>query len=417
MGDVDNQAIEDATLNKALGTPNPGAPRPGFVSRQPGAALPYGAAQPPTPVSGAYNKQTGGRYQAPAPTISPTATVTRPMGSGALSAGDDAGNPGKPVSAGVFDNTPEAVATARSTMGSGPVSSAADATPMLAPGESYPGQNANKAAMNIGNAQNEQRLGDAINFNAAQARHDAAVPDYGQRQRDESAARVAKFRATDGADMVLAGKNRGYDAQRAGIVAAAAGTAGKVAQNNAAVLAPGPQPIQRNVVGEEIAKQGMVTKAGEESAQAANRGLLTQASLASSKVANEGTALDNKQKAAMASATEALSSAKTPEERATAQQNLLALHGKTEPGWHAIQFGGQQIVDPETNQVRTVGGNVMLYNQFTGQKEMHSAQEASGIPAAGGKLPAGAMPHTDAKGNKGYKLPDGKWVDANGKPL
>jgi hypothetical protein len=103
---------------------------------------------------------------------------------------------------------------------------------------------AEKAAGNASQAQ-------FFNDEAQRNQRLAAGPGYREVEAAKSAARLASFRATNGADMVLAGGNDAYAGERAGILANAGLAANRAANLEAqaqAAAAPGPR---RDLVAEQ----------------------------------------------------------------------------------------------------------------------------------------------------------------------
>lgn len=156
---------------------------------------------------------------------------------------------------------------------------------------------------------------------AAQARGDAmrANANWAQawtQQRDaESAARVANFRATNGADMVLRGGN---PEQRQAILADQAAANARLSGANAALTQASNAPVQqRNFVQEAVTEEQM--RDGRlNTAQARATGAITQ----------QQQQLKLEEQKRINEVGSQLAAAKTPEERESLQQKLLAMLGK-----------------------------------------------------------------------------------------
>lgn len=88
-----------------------------------------------------------------------------------------------------------------------------------------------------------------------------------------------------------------------------------------------------------------------------------------------------------------LENAKTPEEKRSARERLMALMGKTDDDVWAHAPGGQ-VTDPKTDQLITQPG--VIYNRRTGETRVSGGQ-AGGAAASAGSYQKGAV-YTDANG-------------------
>lgn len=86
--------------------------------------------------------------------------------------------------------------------------------------------------------------------------------------------------------------------------------------------------------------------------------------------------------------------AKTPEEKRSAREWLMALMGKTDDDVWAHSPGGQ-VLDPKTSQLVTQPG--VIYNRRTGQQMEQPAGQAGGAAVGAGAYQKGAV-YTDANG-------------------
>lgn len=227
-------------------------------------------------------------------------------------------------------------------------------------------------------AQNDaRRAAAAMNHDAQQQRMDIAGRSIGDRLDAEKAAWEAKVDRSS----ILAGGEYGTDVGAAKAAASERAAVAARGQSNRSIDAymasQGPNYAGQNAAiqqaGEEAQRNDL---AGTEQRQRIGQaGVMNPLQAQSERQKIAGGELDQKSKQLLYDTTQALANATTPEQEAKATKTLLALHGKTEPGWKAIAYGGQQVVDPQTGAVTNVGGNVMLYNQVTGQKEYHTAQD------------------------------------------
>lgn len=107
--------------------------------------------------------------------------------------------------------------------------------------------------------------------------------------------------------------------------------------------------------------------------------------------------LDTRGRIQLLAAQDALTNAKTPEERAAAQSNLLSLQGKAREvpaQWKGVATAGSKNVDGSTND-----GTVTLFNEQTGEVRQAGAD----------KLPAGMARQVGTSGGKPV------YEDASGK--
>lgn len=204
----------------------------------------------------------------------------------------------------------------------------------------------------------------ANNYSDRLAAEDARRPNSLERDQANNDARIARFRATDGADMVLAGGNKAYAGQRAAIVQNAAdATANATRLDNAARAASGITPP--NLVQGAVAQTEADAKARSGAFDLQKGGIAVQAG----KQGLQKGALDIKSQQAHLDAVNALQNATPGSPQAlAAERTLLAIQGKLEPGWKAQVVGGG--IDPETGLNRP--GSVLFYNQSTGENSMHS---------------------------------------------
>ncbi len=233
-----------------------------------------------------------------------------------------------------------------------------------------------RAKLDIMNAADRQRQENFVNFDAARAREEAMRPDSREIERARSEARVANFRATDGADMILAPNNPGYAQQRNRIVQNAAEANQRAnGMEVARALPSAVAPQGSNFVQNAAAAQA----AGQSAQDSDQKQKLSDSLLKRGALEQQGLGLDNEgKKAHMAAVSELQAAGDDPHKQAAAERKLLALAGKTEPGWKAVVIPGG--FDPDTGGQRA--SSVLYYNQFTQQSQLMGGQ---GESLAGGK--------------------------------
>ena len=313
----------------------------------------------------------------------------------------------------------------------GPVTNAANAAPQLQAGERYPGQNTvTLAGQNVRGdvaaAQADQRVQDAISLSAAQAADAAGRPDYRQQQMDRSAARVANWHAEmDKYDVKGGIGNRRAAMEAAALSAANARDANaRVALNDAANMRPVPGAQPRNLVQEEIAKQGAATTAEDKASEQINRGILApaEAGLRTAQAGAEGAKtglMGQELKSAQLNyhvqqhLSDLQQRASGTGADAESARTALALYQKAQSG------KGGPLTDEDLLKVygdmvsrATAMGGPDAYKtlpHFSDWKTMMTGQGTYTPPAGSTK--------GSYNGQTVYKLPSGKHVDANGKAL
>lgn len=255
-----------------------------------------------------------------------------------------------------------------------------------------------RAQLDILNARSEQ------NIREGNANDRARTAEYGGRldaQAADQAARVARFRATNGADMILAPENSGYDGQRVAIVKGAEAAEKAAAETRAQSVAAGiPRPDTRNLQAEAIAGNDAVARsaAATSDQQKSQIGTAVQREkLAQEKRMNElGSILQNE---------------KDPAKLEQAKSAMLTLLGKDKPDqWklHVVQRPDTLAADGFT-VIR--GGQDLVTMGPDGKTQV--------VPMPGGAGAAGAAPAkqypvgTERKDKNGMKQKfDGqKWVN------
>ena len=196
-------------------------------------------------------------------------------------------------------------------------------------------------------------------------------------QRDaESNARVANWRATNGADMVLAGGNPAYEGQRIGILGAVhdANARLSAADANLQKSQAGLTGPPRNYI-DEMAKSQASVGAGM-LARGRNAEDLAKASLAGPTA--EGIQAETRVKKLTADQHQLLldlgvkmGTAKTPADARMFERQMLALVGKTGKDWKAERMGGEVRVDPVTGMpAGKDADSVIIYNEQTGEQHI-----------------------------------------------
>lgn len=204
----------------------------------------------------------------------------------------------------------------------------------------------------------------------AQARYDKATA--------ENNARISGFRATNGADVVLAPENKGYDQQRALIGARAAedarrviGASGDVAAANARF----PRANDRNMIGE-------AQTAGE----IINRGAISEGEAQQRIIGGQIEKQKLEQQRRLNTLGNVLATSKDAGERARASEALLALMGKDKPEEYTVTHmsGGSRLADPSNplSSIVKEADRVVITNKRTGTHE--SIQLGTNEPAQGG---------------------------------
>jgi hypothetical protein len=190
-------------------------------------------------------------------------------------------------------------------------------------------------------------------------------------------ARVSAFRATNGADMVLAPNNAGYDEQRKAIIADAART-GEAAKGAAAELTKAQAALggpPRNYIdefgklqragAEQTTAQALATTAGSRVTEAGSRAELERAQA-------QGIKLNNEQHQKILTLADSMGQAKTPAEARAFERQIVALTGKNPAEWRAIKLGGEErfvngmpagkdpdrlvLFNEQTREVQEIGG-------------------------------------------------------------
>jgi hypothetical protein len=207
--------------------------------------------------------------------------------------------------------------------------------------------------------------------------------------------------------------------------AAYANANGPVAQaagiNPAATAANTPNPylqeaLAQNEAGSKVIQQQLAQRQGDIAARqgdvavrAGEQGLVAGAT----NIEKGKVDLQNAQH--VAALHTALSNAKTPDEqKRIGDQILLAAGHQPGPDWVFHPVGGGSITNDMGVSVPQPQG-VFAMNTRTGQQMTFGGSNMQQNQP--GQLPAGAVKHVDAKGNVAYKLPNGSYVDATGKPV
>lgn len=192
--------------------------------------------------------------------------------------------------------------------------------------------------------------------NQAMAAHAAQAGAWTDRNRAESEARVARFRATNGADMILAPENSGYDEQRQAIMVDAAqkGAAAETARgayNQAGVnasFAGARNPVVEGTIQSEAANRNLLAQ--EAAANQENmRPLQTQESrqrIAGMEQANQMGGLQLAGAQRESGLMDQISKAKTTEERTALLDALIGMRGQSK----------LTLIDMDTGQVDPMTG-------------------------------------------------------------
>lgn len=178
--------------------------------------------------------------------------------------------------------------------------------------------------------------------------------------RAESEARVSRFRATDGADVILASGNSEYDGQRKKIFDAAKEDADTVtaarARANTPVIPAG------NVLQDQVAVQDAANR-GTQSGIAQQQGVIA--------LSSEKQKLEQQQQIGKLGAS--LIAETDPAKRASLQDSLLTLLGKETGGRYKINVApGQTVTDPQTMAQSKTPGYAVITDSHTGKTEIHA---------------------------------------------
>lgn len=312
-----------------------------------------------------------------------------------------------------------------------PTTAAPEAKPSVAkevPAETAPEPSARPlAAQTIARTFGDaQRAREAQDFQARQQAMLANAQWAGAWRENEAArraAQVAAFRATNGADMVLAGGNPAYEQQRQAIIAdavakgALAGEAGKNLRAAEVGLVPprnyideygrlaGGEAAATTAAGHLLTGQAAGTVAGSRVTEANARAELEQAQAI-------GLKLNAEQHRRVLDLGAKLAAAKTPEEQTRLRQAMYAMLGKDAREYDIHPVGGGQTFDPRfpgfpINQP----AGVVITNLATGQPAFFGgAQQTKGPEPLPREIEyLKAHPESAAmfeKNNPGYKAAD-----------
>jgi hypothetical protein len=204
------------------------------------------------------------------------------------------------------------------------------------------------------------------------------------RQRDaESNARVANFRATDGADMVLAPNNRGYAAQRQAILAGQTNANAALKDANAGVITAN-QPPAANALNQGVAVEGAIT--GATDAQAKATAAKAQGVIAGA-VSGEQEAKAKQQKN-LTDLGAKLAAEKDPKKRQALQETILTMLGKEKGSpWKMMHAAGGEVVGADGISKTRLPDSMVAYNEQTGEREV--------IQLGGGEKGKAAKPPLD----------------------
>jgi len=211
-------------------------------------------------------------------------------------------------------------------------------------------------------------------INAMQANANWAN-DWTAKRDAENAARSANFRATNGADMVLASGSREYEGQRLGILGAARDANAKLvtADANLQKSQAGLTGPPRNYIDEAAKEQaatavgiGTRARAAEDLAKASLAGPTAEGLREETRV-RKLTADQHQQTVDLINK---MSTAKTPADARAAERALFAMHGKSPENWDAKILTGKVYYN-ELGQITGKDADTALFiNKTTGEKEL-----------------------------------------------
>lgn len=218
----------------------------------------------------------------------------------------------------------------------------------------------------------------------------------------EGEARVAKWQATNGADMVLRGGSR---AEKAAIVAnAAQADAALNAANGNVITAQAAQQKPGTQVADNAVTQQVIQNATAGANQAA--GAATDQKL-------KGLQVENAKRLNDLGAS--LLSAKTPEERNKISANILTLLGKDKPEQYLVNTVNlPDSFDQNTGVAIRGGQRVIITDRATGKNEIvdpNNLPGAAAKPAGQGQYKEGEV-RIDQKTGQKAKYVNGTWVAA-----
>ena len=277
------------------------------------------------------------------------------------------------------------------------------APPDYGPGVSYtvPKPNAYPAgAPEGGVAQNDERLArmrDELAMYGARDRADeqgriqamganANLAAAWTAQRDaESKARVANWRATNGADMVLASSGKQYEGQRAGILAEQAGANAdlKIANENLLKAQGGLTGQPRNYIDEaarSMNAEGVSTASRARTTEAQGSFAAHTGEGALHKAQAEGFKISNEQHRKIMELSDAMGKTTNPQEIQKLERQMLALAGKSPDNW-----GIERINDADqiVNGLPVKGAQrLFLYNKGTKEYQEITAGAATSKPTS-----------------------------------
>lgn len=224
-------------------------------------------------------------------------------------------------------------------------------------------------------AQRVQQSNEAMRQNGAWA-------DAWTAQRDaEGRARVANFTARNGADMVLRGGNSRNNPQATAILAeqAAANAGLSEANKNLAGVYGQKGPIT-DYVGQQQ-KQQALDQQGQKNA---NDAISKQADTAAKQADTEGKKLDAAAKKQLLELQQQLLGAKTPEERKSIEEKILAIHGRAAPQDKVA------VIDVDTGQKDMMGQPIFkkaaintVTGQFLGNPQQQGADPVATVKGLG----------------------------------
>ncbi len=354
--DSDNPALT-AQLNWRLGIPEP--PRPGDGYEDIGAP-PSG----PAPVNRAAWQTPGG---------APTAVVADSARS-ARADFPDASDVWRPPPSAQSTRPPTPVSSAAATTANddAPVSYQAPRTAASLIPASAPVGVSTQDRLDFANAgglvrqalQQQADIDNAAGMQAAGARAQASY-DLAAAQNE---ARIARFRAQNGADMVLAG---GSKSQKRAILDAANAADARVEAIRKQANAPLPQP---NVVGNAVAATNAITGAqgalvGQQNAGANQADAATRQQVGAVGAAVAKQKLE--QESRINQIGSILSTSKDPAERERASSTLLSLLGKDKPEEYSVMHvaGGTTLSPDGMSQIKQPD-SVVIVNKRTGAREI-----------------------------------------------
>lgn len=224
------------------------------------------------------------------------------------------------------------------------------------------------------NAKERQGYREAAQAQDAYNRGATARADLRSAEND---ARISRWRAQNGADVVLASGGREYEQQRMAIIGQAAQDAQRVKElrgDVAAADASAPRANERNLTAEVVA-----------GSEAINRSRITDGEAQQRVIVSETERQKLEQQRRLNTLGNVLATSKDPAERQRASDALLALMGRDKPEeYQVIHAAGGTRPDPNnpTGPALKSADSIVIFNRKKGTYE--SIQLGTNEPAQGG---------------------------------